>query len=162
MILRPAIRADLPEIARLWNHAIRDTVETFNSAEKSLEELEALLDARVAAGHAILVVEDEGFAGFGHYGQFRGGVGYAHSMEHTLYLAPAAKGRGLGRALLTGLEDHARAQGAHSLIGGIAGENAPSIAFHAHMGYRTVAVVPEVGFKFGRWMDLVIMQKILS
>ncbi|MEL6914239.1 MAG: N-acetyltransferase family protein [Pseudomonadota bacterium] len=162
MRLRPASKGDLPDIASLWNHAIRETVETFNRLEKSPAELAALLDEKEAAGHAFLVVEAGGFAGFGHYGQFRGGVGYAHTMEHTLYLAPAARGRGLGRALLTALEDHARARAVHSLLGGIAGENAPSVAFHARMGYREVATLPQVGFKFGRWMDLVLMQKILS
>ncbi|MEO0677181.1 MAG: N-acetyltransferase family protein [Pseudomonadota bacterium] len=162
MTIRPAASADLPAVAEIWNHAIRETVQTFNSIEKTLPELETLLSERQSAGHALLVADVGGVLGFGTYGQFRGGVGYSHTMEHTLYMADAARGQGLGRAMMVALEAHARAGGAHSLIGGIAGDNVSGITFHERMGYDRIATLPEVGFKFGRWMDLVLLQKILT
>ncbi len=82
-------------------------------------------------------------------------------MEYTLVLAPSAHGRGIGRGLLTALEDHARQGGVHSMIAGVSAENPLGIAFPAALGYAPVAVLPEVGFKFGCWMDLHLMQKFL-
>lgn len=83
-------------------------------------------------------------------------------MEHSIHLEPLARGQGLGRALMQAIETHALARGTHSMIAGVSGENATGIAFHAALGYRTVATLPESGFKFGRWLDLVLMQKFLD
>ena len=121
-----------------------------------------MIAARQADGHAFLVAELDGMVrGFASYGQFRAGIGYARTMEHTVILAPDAGGNGLGRALVTAIEDHARAGGAHSIFAGVSGENEAGRAFHAALGYQTVAILPQVGFKFGRWMDLHLMQKLL-
>ena len=83
-------------------------------------------------------------------------------MEHSILLAPDAAGQGLGRALLTAVEDHARGAGAHTLIGGVSAENAAGRAFHARMGYAEAAILRDVGWKFGRYIDLVLMQKFLA
>ena len=82
--------------------------------------------------------------------------------EHSILLAPGAQGSGLGRALLTAVEDHARAGGAHCLFAGVSAENDAGRRFHARMGYAEVAVLPDVGWKFGRYIDLVLMQKFLA
>jgi phosphinothricin acetyltransferase len=100
--------------------------------------------------------------GFATYAQFRGGVGYARTMEHTILLSPEAQGTGLGRALLTAIENHARTRGVTSLFAGVSAENPAGRAFHTRMGYTEVAILQRVGFKFGRAMDLVLMQKFLS
>ena len=76
-------------------------------------------------------------------------------------LAEGLQGRGIGRALMEELEQHARAAGIHSLIAGVSGENSSGAAFHKSIGYSQIAVLPEVGYKFGRWMDLVVFQKLL-
>jgi len=99
--------------------------------------------------------------GFAYYSQFRAGVGYAHSMEHTIYVADAAAGRGLGQQFLAQVETHAHATGAHVMIAGVLAANAAGFAFHIRCGYAEVARRPEVGFKFGQWFDLVLMQKFL-
>ncbi len=160
-MIRAATEADAGAVAALWNHWIRDTLVTFNAAEKSGAEVAEMIAARQAAGQAFLVAAEGGLLGFATYAQFRGGVGYARTMEHTVLLAPDARGRGLGRALMRAVEDHARGAGVHSLFGGVSGANPEGRAFHLAMGFAEVAVLREVGWKWGRWLDLHLMQKIL-
>ncbi len=161
MIIRPAGAADIPALLALWNPIIRDTTITFSSEEKTPESLAAMIAERRAAGREFLLAEGAGLMGFATYAQFRGGNGYAHAMEHTIILAPGARGRGAGRALMARIEDHARAGGAHTLFAGVSGENPDGVAFHERVGFRIVGRIPEVGAKFGRWLDLVLMMKIL-
>lgn len=162
-MIRDATAADAPGIAAIWNPVIRDTAITFNSAEKSDADIAQMIRDRQQAGHAFLVAETgQSIAGFATYAQFRGGVGYARTMEHTILLSPQAQGGGLGRALMTALESHARDAGAISLFAGVSAENPAGRAFHARMGFAEVAVLQRVGFKFGRAMDLVLMQKFLA
>lgn len=162
-MIRDATPADAAGIAAIWNPVIRDTAITFTTLEKTEDDITAMIRTRQADGHGFLVAETGGaILGFASYAQFRGGPGYARTMEHTILLAPAAHGRGLGRALMTALEDHARARGTVSLIGGISGENSAGRAFHARIGFAEVAILQRVGHKFGRTMDLVLMQKFLA
>ena len=159
-MIRPARPADAQAITDLWNPIIRDTVITFNPVQKPVTEILDMIQAPPPG--VFLVAQDQGaIVGFARFFQFRGGLGYAHTMEHTINLAPAARGRGLGRALMAALEDAARAQSAHSMIAAITGSNTESIAFHAALGYAHVGMVPQAGWKFGQWHDLVLMQKIL-
>lgn len=163
MILRDAGAADAAAIAAIWNPVIRDSFVTFNAVEKSKDDILALIGETQSAGHAFLVAEGEGgIIGFGLYFQFRKGVGYARTVEHTIILTPQAQGRGVGRALLAALEDHARAGGAHTIFAGVSAANPEGRAFHAACGYVEVATLREVGFKKGRWLNLHLMQKRLS
>ncbi len=162
MILRPAGAADHPAILALWNPLIRETTITFSSEEKTPAALAAMIDGRRALGQEFfLASEGAELLGFATYAQFRGGDGYAHAMEHTVILGQAARGRGVGRALMSRLEDHARAGGAHTLFAGVSAENPAAVAFHAALGFRTLARIPEAGRKFGRWLDLLLMMKFL-
>lgn len=160
-MIRAAGAADAGAVAALWNHWIRDTLVTFNAAEKTEAEVAELIASRQAAGQAFLVAEAGGHLGFATYAQFRGGVGYARTMEHTVLLAPEARGRGVGRALMAAVEDHARGTGVHSLFGGVSSANPEGRAFHIAIGFSEVAVLREVGWKWGRFLDLHLMQKIL-
>jgi len=161
-MIRPALPPDLPAVRDIWNPVIRDTAITFNRIEKTTDDLLQMLQGKAAAGHAFLVVETQGtVAGFATYGQFRTGVGYARAMEHTIILASHAHGKGLGRALMEALARHASAAGARCLIAGISGESPQSRAFHRHIGFADVATIRQVGWKFGRFMDLHLMQKML-
>lgn len=158
MILRDATAADAEAIAAIWNREIRDGVSTFNTIEKELGAIKAATASEVV----FLVAEDVGaVVGFATFGPFRGGPGYAQTMEHTIYLAEAARGMGVGRALMTRLETEAKARGVHVLVAGVGGENSGGIAFHKAMGFVEVGRMPEVGRKFDRWMDLVLLQKLL-
>jgi len=162
MILRPAESRDGGAILAIWNPIIRETIITFSSEEKTAESLSEMIAARRAAGHEFLVADDGGrVLGFATYAQFRGGNGYAHAMEHTIILGAASRGRGVGRALMVAIEAHARAAGAHRLVAGVSGENAAGVSFHEALGFRTLTRISEVGRKFGRWHDLVLMMKCL-
>ncbi len=161
MLIRMATEDDSPAIAALWNPYIRDTAVTFNPVEKSAEDVARMIADRSRAGHATFIAEDAGLLGFASYAQFRGGAGYATCMEHSILLDPKARGRGAGRRLIGALCSHAAAAGAHQMIAGVSAENPDGIAFHARLGFAEIARVPEAGFKFGRHIDLVLMQKFL-
>lgn len=161
MLIRRATGADAEAIAAIWNPWIRSTTVTFNAVEKTDAEVAALIAERDRLGHATFLADGAGCLGFASYAQFRGGVGYATCMEHSILLAPDARGRGAGRGLVTAVCDHARAAGGHQMIAGVSAENPDGIAFHAAMGFQTIARIPEAGRKFGRFIDLVLMQKFL-
>ncbi len=161
-MIRPARAADAPALAALLNHWIEGTAVTFNPVPKTEADILAMIADKAAAGHAFLVAESGGqVIGQASYGQFRGGPGYRTCMEHSISLLPGAHGKGLGRALLTAVEDHARTEGARQMLAGVSGENPEGQAFHARMGYAHIATIPKAGFKFGRFIDLVLMQKFL-
>lgn len=163
MMPRAAVPADIPGILALWNPVIRDTAITFNSIAKTETMLAEMLAEKARLGHGFLVAEQAGqILGFAHYGQFRAGIGYAHSMEHTILVASSVHGQGIGRSLMHALQTHARAGGAHSLYAGISAENPLGRAFHAAIGFQDLATLPRVGYKFGRWIDLHLMQKFLT
>lgn len=159
MIVRPARPEDASQIVRIWNGVIADTAFTFTTETKSEVRIVADIADRDAA---FQVCEADGLVvGFATYFAFRGGPGYAFTKEHSIILDGSARGLGAGRALMTALEGHARKNDVHSLWAGISGENPDAVGFHAALGFTHVARLPEVGFKFARWMDLVLMQKIL-
>ncbi len=158
MNIRPALLSDAARIADIWNPVIRDGIETFNSVEKTTDDVTAMIADRPC----VLVAEAGGTViGFATYDQFRGGIGYRHTMEHTIILAPEGQGKGAGRALMTAIEDHARAAGIHSLWAGVSGENTAAVTFHRAVGFEEVTTLREVGRKFDRWFDLVLLQKRL-
>ncbi|EDM71733.1 phosphinothricin N-acetyltransferase, putative [Roseobacter sp. AzwK-3b] len=162
MILRDAEAADVQAIAGLVNPVIRDTTITFTTREKTAQDVADDIAAKRDLGHGLLVVEEAGaLLGVASYGQFRPGPGYARTAEHSITLDPSARGRGLGRLLLHRLEDHARGAGMHSMIAAVSGENPGGVAFHERLGYARVAVLPQIGWKFGRWLDLILLQKQL-
>jgi L-amino acid N-acyltransferase YncA len=155
-MIRPATTADAPTITSIWNHYIGETTVTFLPDEKSVEDVEKMIATDVC-----LVADDGGVQGFARYFQFRGGRGYFHTVEHTVLLAPGTAGRGYGRGLMKALMAHAAQAGKHSMWAGVSGENTAGVSFHVALGFEEIARLPEVGFKFGRWIDLVLMQKRL-
>ncbi len=165
MLIRDAVPADIARIMEIWNPFILNGLATFNSVEHTAETLAHMLRDKHVQGLGFLVAEQDGqdgqVGGFASYGQFRGSVGYRHTYEHTVYVAPGRGGCDIGRQLLAATEDHARARGGHSMFAGVSAGNQAAIAFHRRLGYTEVARLPEVGRKFDRWHDLVLMQKFL-
>ena len=161
-MIRPASTSDIPAITAITNHVIRDTTITFNSIEKTEADVLAMMTDRRALGFEMFVADVGCVVGYATYAQFRAGIGYARAMEHSLALSEAGQGKGLGRALMLAVEDHAKRGGAHIMVGAITGDNASSVSFHKALGYDLVGQLPEAGYKFGRYYDLLLMQKILS
>lgn len=159
MIIRPAAAGDAARIAALLNHIVDHTTVTFTTDRKTTEGVTADIAAR---GAAFQVAEINGVvAGLATFFPFRAGPGYIRVREHSIVIAPEAHGQGAGRALMSAIGDVAREEGVHSLIAGVSGENEAGIAFHSAIGFVEVGRLPQVGYKFGRWLDLVLMQKIL-
>lgn len=162
MSIRPAAAADAEAICAIWNPVIRDSEITFNAQEKTSGDIAAMISEKARAGHAFLVAEEAGaIVGFATYGQFLAGIGYARTLEHTLILPPEARGRGHGRALLAAIEEHARAGGAHSIFAGVSSANPQGVVFHERLGYAHAGTLRQVGWKFGQWYDLYLLQKFL-
>ena len=162
MIIRSAEERDAEAVAGIWNRLIRDSIATFNSVEKSSDEVRRMIAEKERLGQNFLVADRGRVTGFATYGQFRNGIGYSRTMEHTIHLAFEERGKGTGRSMLGKLERFAASRGVHSFIAGISGENDPAVQFHEAMGYGTVARLCQVGYKYGRWFDLVLMQKMLE
>lgn len=159
MSVRSALPEDAGAIADIWNEVIRDTLATFTTVEKDVEAL-----ARQIAEEPErwwVSGRDGEVLGFACYFQFRSGPGYAQSMEYTIHLARAARGKGYGRLLLAALEEGARDAGVHSLYGGVSGANEGGQRFHEAVGFKPLAVLPEVGRKWRRRLDLHLFHKFL-
>ncbi|MGE0667805.1 MAG: N-acetyltransferase family protein [Sphingomonadales bacterium] len=158
-----AVADDLPAIAAILNHSILNTTAAWYDDPCTDEWMAAWFELRRAKGWPVLAARVGGrVVGYATYGEFRSRTGYRDTMEHSVYVDASYHRAGIGRSLLTALVDRARANGVHVLVGGIADENEASIALHRALGFEEVARMPEVGQKFGRWLTLVFMQKILS
>ncbi|UWQ30006.1 GNAT family N-acetyltransferase [Leisingera sp. M523] len=160
MKIRSARPDDAEAVCSIANWVIRDTLATFNTIEKTPEDVRELI---MAGNGAYLVAEQGGrILGHAHYFPFRPGLGYRFTAEHTIHLLPEAQGQGAGRKLIRALEAKAEQAGIHVLIASVSSANPAAIAFHAAMGYVETARMPELGCKSGRWLDTVFMQKILT
>ena len=163
MLVRDATAADLAAILPIHNQAVRETTAIWRTVESDMADRETWLTGRAAAGFPVLVAEINGaVAGYGSYGDFRTGQGYHLTVEHSVYVAQGAQGRGVGRALLAALIERAQGQGRHAMIAGIEAGNAASIGLHISLGFVEVGRLPQVGAKFGRWLDLVLLQLTLD
>jgi len=160
MIIRPATPADAKAVCAIANWVIRDTLATFNTVEKTPEQVRQQI--AVSQGAYLVAEQDGDILGHAHFFPFRSGPGYRFTAEHTVHLLPAAQGQGAGRKLLQMLEAKARQAGIHVLIASVSSANPAAIAFHAALGYAETARMPELGCKQGRWLDTVFMQKILT
>jgi L-amino acid N-acyltransferase len=160
--VRYANTGDAAAIAAVWNPQILETPFTFDHDAYSVAELAAMIAQGQASDQAWFVVEEGGrVTGFASFAPFREGEGYGRTMEHTIFLDPDAGGEGLGDLLMRAIEHEAQARGIHSLIACVTGENGVALKFHRDLGFETVGVIPQAGWKFGRWIDLVILQKML-
>lgn len=156
--IREACPADAPAIRDIYNHAVHATTAIWNETEVDAGNRATWLADRQSAGFPVLVAERDGnILGYASYGPFRAFDGYRFSVEDSVYVAEAAQGAGLGRALMEGLIERAKSAGFHVMVAGIEAENRASIRLHASLGFAEAGRVPEVGTKFGRWLDLVFM-----
>ncbi|QIG80731.1 GNAT family N-acetyltransferase [Stakelama tenebrarum] len=156
--LRDATPDDLPAILAIYNDAVANTTAIWNETIVDLDNRRAWMAERNAAGFPVLVAETEGqVAGYATYGLWRPHDGFRHTVEHSVYVAADARGQGFGEALLRALIERARSDGLHVMVGAIDASNAGSIALHRKLGFEGAGVVPQVGAKFGRWLDLAFL-----
>ena len=161
-IIRPAAEADLPAILAIYNDAVAKTTAIWNDHPADLANRRAWFYARATQNYPILVAEEDSLVvGYGSFGDFRPFDGYRFTVEHSVYVAEGVRRRGIASALIAALEERALEHGKHVMVAGIAADNEASIRLHEQLGFVESGRMPEVGFKFGRWLDLVMMQKRL-
>jgi phosphinothricin acetyltransferase len=161
-VIRAATASDAPIIAAIYNHYIRDTIVTFEEEPVTAVDMAGRIAEVAAASLPWLVTEREGaVVGYARATKWRPRSAYRYSVETTIYLDPRHTGAGLGSPLYRKLLDDLKTHGLHLAIGGVALPNVASVALHEKLGFRKVAHFGEVGFKFGRWIDVAYWQLAL-
>ena len=164
MRVRAAEPADLAGIVAIYNEVIATSTAVYALAPVTLAERTAWFEGRRAHGYPVLVAADgEDVLGFSSFGDWRGAwPGYRYTVEHSVHVGANRRGQGIGRQLVAALFPLAARMSKHVMVGGIDADNAASIRFHQRLGFVPVAHFKEVGHKFGRWLDLVFMQRFLD
>jgi phosphinothricin acetyltransferase len=158
MQLRPATIEDLPGILAIYNESVLNGTATFDTEPRSPEK-QAEWFARHKANHPVLVAEELGeILGWASLSPWSDRCAYNTTVEVSVYLAPEQRGKGLGFRLLHAVTEAGKAAGNHTILSRITSDNAASLRIHEKCGYRTVGTMKEVGFKFGRFLDVVMMQ----
>jgi L-amino acid N-acyltransferase len=154
----------LEAIRGIYNHEILHTTALYEYEPRSVETMVSWWAVKHAAGLPVLGIElDPGvLAGFASWGPFRPFPAYLHTVEHSVYVDARFRGRGVGRALVAALIDEARRRDLHAMVGVIDATNAASIALHRRLGFTHGGTLREVGFKFGRWLDVEFWQLLLA
>ena len=162
--IRAATPADLVAVTGIYDHAVRHGTASFELAPPDASEMARRRQALVDAGYPYLVAEIDGvIAGYAYAGPYRARPAYRWSVEDSIYVAPRLHRRGVGAALLGRLIADAEQSGFRQMIAVIGDSSqAPSIALHRAAGFRAIGTIENVGFKFGRWLDSVLMQRALG
>lgn len=152
------------QILAIFNEAIVNSTALYDYKPRTMEMMQAWFEEKEKGGYPVIGIEGEDgeLMGFGTFGMFRVRPAYKYSVEHSVYVDTRHRGRGVGRRLLQGVIEAARAQGYHVLVGGIDATNTTSVALHERMGFTYCGTIREVGFKFGGWLDLAFYQLVLE
>lgn len=163
-IIRDVADADMPAICAIYAHEVLNGVSSWEEQPPSLCEMIRRRDAVLADGFPYRVAQWRGaIVGYTYASAYRPRPGYRYTLENTIYVAETARGMGIGRSLIEDLIERCEARGYRQMIAVIGdSQNLASIDFHAHMGFTRVGLIHSIGFKFGRWMDSVIMQRTLG
>ncbi len=162
MLIRPASPEDATAFAALYNPFVLNTTVTYELDAVSADTMAQRIQAKQPE-YAWLTLEDQhAILGYAYYGNFRERAAYHHVVESSIYLAPAACGRGLGRMLYEALIARAQEQGYREMIGVIALPNPISIRLHEALGFVPVGTLQRSGYKFGRYLDTGLWQKVLT
>ena len=163
-VIRPATEADLPAIAEIYDQAVRFGTATFELVPPDVAEMTRRFRTLVDDGYPYLVAALEGeVVGYAYAGAYRARPAYRFTVENSVYLKPAIHRRGVGLQLMQRLIAECEARGHRQMIAVIGDSaNAGSIGVHARCGFQMIGTHPNVGFKFGRWLDIVMMQRALG
>jgi phosphinothricin acetyltransferase len=164
LIIRPGGAADIPAITAIYGEAVLTGTATFEIDPPDEPEMLRRFRALVAGGHPYLVgLLDGAVAGYAYAGPYRARIAYRYSVEDSVYIAPSARRRGLGRALLARLVAESEQRGFRQMLAVIGdSDHVASIRVHADAGFAMVGTFTSVGYKFGRWLDAVLMQRPLG
>jgi len=164
MIIRDATETDLPALRDIFNDAVLNTTAIWMDNVVDLANRQAWFAARAQQGYPILVAENAAgeVVGYASFGDWRPFDGFCHTVEHSVYIRADQRGKGLGPQLLTALIERAKACDKHVMVAAIESGNVASISLHQRLGFAITGQMPQVGRKFGRWLDLTFMQLILT
>jgi L-amino acid N-acyltransferase YncA len=161
LLIRQAERRDAAELRDIYNHFVNTSTAIFDLVHRTIDEQAQWIDEHSGGHPAVVAVVGARVVGFGSLSPFRERPAYATTVEDSVYLLDGYQGRGIGRRVLEELIRLADAHGFHSIIARIVGDNEASIALHASCGFEIVGTEREVGRKFGKWLDVVEMQRML-
>ncbi|WP_122416628.1 GNAT family N-acetyltransferase [Pseudomonas viridiflava] len=163
-VIRDALPDDLPGILAIYNDAVLNTTAIWNEQPVDLTNRQAWYASRQTQAYPILVAVDAAgeVLGYSSFGDWRPFEGFRHTVEHSVYVRADQRGKGLGPKLMSALIERARTCDKHMMVAAIESGNAASIALHERLGFTTTGQMPQVGTKFGRWLDLTFMQLDLS
>jgi L-amino acid N-acyltransferase YncA len=152
------------QILSIFNEAIVNSTALYDYQPRTVEMIRAWFEAKAQGNFPVIGVEDDGggLMGFASFGSFRSWPAYKYTVEHSVYVDARHRGRGIGRRLLEEVIQAARAQDYHVLIGAIDAANQPSRTLHERLGFTHCGDLHQVGFKFGRWLDLSFYQLVLA
>jgi len=162
--IRPATLDDCPGILAVYNEAVLTTTATYDYEPRTLEHRRDWFMTRQRNGFPVLVAVDVAgrVAGWSALNPYHDRIGYRFSVENSVYVAAESRGRGLGSRLLAPLIPAGESRGFHAIIAAIDADNAVSLRLHERHGFMTVGRFRRVGFKFGRWLDVVYMERLLA
>jgi phosphinothricin acetyltransferase len=151
-------------ILDIFNEAIANSTALYDYQPRAPESMTPWFETKARGNFPVIGIEDaQGkLLAFGSFGSYRAWPAYKYSVEHSVYVHADHRGRGLGRVVMEALVEAAKARGVHAMIGGIDASNVGSIALHRRLGFRHAGTLPQVGFKFGRWLDLAFFQLLLE
>ncbi len=162
-MIRDATERDLPGICAIYNDAVLNTTAIWNEKPVDLANRQAWFDARQGQGYPILVAEEQGeVIGYASFGDWRPFEGFRYSVEHSVYVRNDQRGKGLGVRLMQVLIERAREGDKYVMVAAIESGNQASIHLHERLGFVITGQMPQVGIKFGRWLDLTFMQLALQ
>ncbi|MBV9770895.1 MAG: N-acetyltransferase [Bryobacterales bacterium] len=163
MVIRDAVEDDFAAITAIYNDVLLTSTAIYSEQPATLADRISWWRSRNALNYPTLVACDGNTViGFASFGDFRSSPGYRFTVEHTVHVCASMRGRGAGSELLKVLISRAAALGKHAMIGGIDAENEASLRFHERLGFERVAHLKEVGFKFGRFLDLIFVQLLID
>ena len=163
LVVRDATLEDAEDILGIYNYAAVHTTAVWTDGPADLASRRAWMSARQEAGYPVLVaMKGRDVVGFASFGDFRAFPGYRHTVENSVYVSERHHRAGIGRSLMIALIERATLLNKHIMVAAIEASNSASIALHASFGFAEVGRMPEVGCKFGRWLDMVLMQKQLA
>lgn len=161
MMIRRAEARDAAGIARIYNHYILNTTVTFDTEPKSAEDRRSWLEMRDTSHVVLVAEEDRDVVAWGALSPWGVRPAYRSSVEVSVYVAPESRGRGIGSRLMSELLREAEAAGHHALLSQIVSDNTASIDLALRYGFQQVGHLREVGLKFGEWLDVVILERIV-